>query len=48
VISKQLNDVELAAKEQAAAAERWVNNYPRKLLGWKSADTRFGQKLKAA
>ena len=24
-------------KEQVEEAERWVNNYPRKLLGWKSA-----------
>lgn len=35
-------------KEQVAEAERWVNNYPRKLLGWKSAATLFDQELRAA
>lgn len=35
-------------KEQVAEAERWVNNYPRKLLGWKSAATLFEQELLAA
>lgn len=35
-------------KEQVAEAERWVNNYPRKLLGWKSAATLFEEELQAA
>lgn len=30
------------------AAERWVNNYPRKILGWKSATMLFDQELQAA
>lgn len=35
-------------KEQVAEAERWVNHYPRKLLGWKSAATLFEEELQAA
>ena len=35
-------------KEQVAEAERWVNHYPRKLLGWKSAAMLFDQELQAA
>ena len=35
-------------KEQVAEAERWVNNYPRKLLGWKSAAALFGEEMDAA
>ncbi len=35
-------------KEQVAEAERWVNHYPRKLLGWKSAASLFDDELKAA
>ena len=35
-------------KEQVAEAERWVNNYPRKLLGWKSAAALFDEETKAA
>ena len=32
-------------KEQLAAAEEWVNRYPRKLLGWKSAADLFDEEL---
>jgi len=35
-------------KEQVAEAERWVNNYPRKLLGWKSAAALFDKEARAA
>lgn len=35
-------------KEQVAEAERWVNNYPRKLLGWKSASDLFNEEAQAA
>lgn len=35
-------------KEQVAEAERWVNHYPRKLLGWKSAASLFEEELQAA
>lgn len=35
-------------KEQVAAAEEWVNRYPRKLLGWKSAADLFDEELQAA
>ena len=35
-------------KEEVMAAERWVNNYPRKILGWKSATMLFDQELQAA
>jgi len=35
-------------KEQVAAAERWVNSYPRKLLGWKSAADLFDEEIQAA
>ena len=34
--------------EEVRAAERWVNNYPRKLLGWKSAAMLFEQELLTA
>lgn len=36
------------SEEQLAEAERWVNNYPRKLLGWKSAAMLFEEELQAA
>lgn len=36
------------SEEQVAEAERWVNNYPRKLLGWKSAAMLFEEELQAA
>lgn len=35
-------------KEQVAAAEHWVNHYPRKLLGWKSSAALFEEELAAA
>lgn len=35
-------------KEQVAAAERWVNNYPRRLLGWNSAADLFDEEIRAA
>ena len=35
-------------KEQVAEAERWINNYPRKLLGWKSANDIFREEAQAA
>lgn len=35
-------------KEQVAEAERWMNNYPRKLLGWRSAASLFDQAIQAA
>ena len=35
-------------KEQVAEAERWMNNYPRKLLGWKSANDLFKEEMRAA
>jgi len=35
-------------KEQVAEAERWVNNYPRRLLEWKSAAELFAEELKTA
>ncbi len=35
-------------KEQVAEAERWVNHYPRKLLGRKSTAMLFEQELQAA
>ena len=34
--------------EEVRAAERWVNNYPRKLLGWKSAAMLFEKELLSA
>ena len=34
--------------EEVRAAERWVNNYPRKLLGWKSAAMLFEKELLTA
>ena len=33
---------------EVAAAEEWMNNYPRKILGWKSANTLFEEQLGAA
>lgn len=35
-------------KEQVEEAERWVNNYPRRLLDWRSAAELFDEELKAA
>ena len=35
-------------KEQVAEAERWINNYPRKLLGWRSANDLFREETQAA
>jgi IS30 family transposase len=35
-------------KEQVAEAERWVNSYPRKILGWKSSKELFDRELRAA
>lgn len=35
-------------KEQVEEAERWVNNYPRRLLEWRSAAELFDKELKAA
>ena len=35
-------------KEQGEEAERWVNNYPRKLLGWRSANDLFREEAQAA
>lgn len=35
-------------KEQVEEAERWINNYPRKLLGWKSASDLFNEEQRAA
>lgn len=35
-------------EEEVRAAERWVNNYPRKLLGWKSAAMLFEKELLSA
>ena len=35
-------------KEQVAEVERWVNDYPRKLLGWKSAADLFDEERQAA
>lgn len=35
-------------KEQVEEAERWMNNYPRKLLGWKSASDLFNEEQRAA
>ena len=29
--------------EQVAKAERWMNNYPRRILGWRSASAVFGE-----
>ena len=34
--------------EQVAEAERWINNYPRRLLEWNSAAELFDEELKAA
>jgi len=34
-------------KEQVEEAERWVNNYPRKLLGWRSANDLFREEVQA-
>lgn len=36
------------ASSQVAEAERWVNNYPRRLLEWKSAAELFGEEIQAA
>ena len=33
---------------QVEEAERWVNNYPRKLLGWRSANDLFNEEVQAA
>lgn len=38
---------DLVSEEEVAAAELWMNNYPRKLLDWKSAD-RLYQEYEAA
>ena len=35
-------------REQVEEAERWINHYPRKLLGWKSAASLFEEELAAA
>lgn len=35
-------------KEQVVEAERWVNNYPQKLLGWKTANDLFNEEAQAA
>jgi len=35
-------------KEQVAEAERWINHYPRRLLGWKSAEELFDKEIPAA
>jgi len=35
-------------KEQVAEAERWMNNYPRRLLEWKSAAELFDEEIQAA
>lgn len=35
-------------KEQVEEAERWLNSYPRKLLGWRSAEEAFREELAAA
>ena len=35
-------------REQVEEAERWMNNYPRKLLGWKSASDLFNEEQRAA
>ena len=37
-----------ATKEQVVEAERWVNNYPQKLLGWKTANDLFNEEAQAA
>ena len=34
--------------EEVSAAEKWVNSYPRKLLGWQSAATLFEKELLSA
>ncbi len=34
--------------EQVKEAERWVNSYPRKLLGWRSANNLFNEDAQAA
>ena len=34
--------------EEVRAAEKWVNSYPRKLLGWQSAATLFEKELLSA
>jgi len=39
--------MEEVRKAEVKAAEQWINNYPRKLLGWRSADELFEQELKA-
>lgn len=35
-------------REQVEEAERWMNHYPRKLLGWKSAAMLFDEEIRAA
>jgi len=35
-------------KEQIKQAEEWINHYPRKILGWKSAADLFEEELRAA
>ena len=35
-------------KEQVEEAERWINNYPRRLLDWRSAADLFDEELQAA
>lgn len=35
-------------KEQMEEAERWINNYPRRLLEWRSAADLFDEELQAA
>ena len=45
---KRLYESGKLTKEQVAEAERWINNYPRKLLGWKSAADLFDEERLAA
>lgn len=35
-------------KEQIEEAEKWINHYPRKILGWRSAADLFQEELQAA
>jgi len=41
-------DFDNVTKEQVAEAERWINHYPRRLLGWKAAAELFDEETKAA
>ena len=43
-----VGDFDTVKPEEVRAAERWVNNYPRKLLGWKSAAMLFEKELLSA